>query len=79
MEHAFDVLGLSRTNVMEFKSDNMQDFNEVATDAESVGYYSFGAKKKELEICDVLRPGYGIITDHYLETECDGMVDTKSA
>jgi hypothetical protein len=78
MEHAFDILGMSKKNVEEFASDNMQDFNEVAVDADSVGYYSFGSKKKELEISEVLRPAYKIITDFAIETECDGMVDVHS-
>ena len=79
LEHAFDVLAMSKPNVLEFKSDNMADFNEVAVDADSVGYYSFGAQKSELQISQVLRPAYKIITDFAIETQCDGMVDVHSA
>ena len=52
MERAFEILGMSRANVAEFHSENMADFNEVATDLASVGYYSFGSKKKEMQITE---------------------------
>jgi hypothetical protein len=47
-----------------------------------VDYYSFGAKKKELQMCELLRPGYTVITNHEILHECDGMnkvADTKWA
>jgi len=48
MEKTFEVLGMSLRNAEEFSHENIQAFNEVATDCENVDYYSFGAKKKEL-------------------------------
>lgn len=82
MEKTFEVLGMSLKNAEEFHHSNMEAFNQVATDAQEVDYYSFGAKKKELQMSELLRPGYEIITNHEIMHECDGMnrvSDTKWA
>lgn len=42
----------------------MADFNLVCEDSADVNYYSFGSKKRELQISELLRPGYEIITEH---------------
>ena len=64
MEKAFEALGMSNRNVLEFTSDNLSAFNEVAADKHGVDYYSFGAKRKEAQINELLRAGYEVITDH---------------
>ena len=58
MERAFEMLGMSWENVQEFNTKNMTNFNEGVEDVEGVGYYSFGSKKKELHMNELLRPGY---------------------
>jgi len=73
MEKAFEVLGMNFKNAEEFSHANISAFNEVATDSPDVDYYSFGAKKKELQMTELLRPGYQIITNHDILHECDGM------
>ena len=42
----------------------MADFNLVADDDPDIRYYSFGTKKQELQMSELLRPGYEIITEH---------------
>jgi len=42
----------------------MADFNLVAEDDPDIRYYSFGTKKQELQMSELLRPGYEIITEH---------------
>jgi len=73
MEKTFEVLGMSLKNAEEFSHANMAAFNEVATDSKEVDYYSFGAKKKELDMSELLKPGFEIITNHEMLHECDGM------
>ena len=53
----------------------MDDFNLVAEDSKKVQYYSFGSKKRELQISELLRHGYEVITEHKIQYECDGMVE----
>ena len=64
-------------NVREFNTKNMTGFNEMATDAEGVKYYSFGSKRHEKGINELLRPGYEIITEDNIRYECDGMIETN--
>lgn len=73
MDKAFEVLGMSLKNAEEFSHANITAFNEVAQDCSDVDYYSFGAKKKELSMTELLKPGYQIITNHEMLKECDGM------
>lgn len=73
MEKAFEALGMSLKNAEEFSHANIAAFNQVATDCENVDYFSFGAKKKELQMSELLRPGFQIITNHEILQECDGM------
>lgn len=73
MEKTFEVLGMSFKNAEEFLDANIEAFNQVATDSDIVDYYSFGAKKKELQMTELLKPGYQIITNHEILKECDGM------
>jgi len=40
---------------MEFASRNMRAFNEVALDDPSIKYASFGAKRKELQLNELLK------------------------
>lgn len=61
-EHAIEALGMSLRNAGEFTSKNMHAFNQIATDADGVQYYSFGAKRKEMQIGDLLRANYEKIT-----------------
>ena len=67
MEQAFGVVGLGRTNINEFSKRNLADFNLIAEDVPGVKYYSFGAKKSELMMTELLRPGYEIITEHKIQ------------
>ena len=71
------MVGLSQNTACEFNSSNMRNFNEVAEDKEGVNYYSFGSKRPEMHINEILRPGYAIITGHKIQYECDGMVETN--
>lgn len=75
-DRAFDVLGMSTRNVAEFTSKNMAAFNEVVADKRNCNYFSFGAKKKELMVNDLLRSNHSLITEQRVETETDGMVRT---
>ena len=77
LEKAYEMLGMSGSNVVEFNSVNMGHFNEVCADVKGVGYYSFGSKKKEMHINELLRPGYAIITEHKINYECDGIIETN--
>ena len=61
-ERAIEALGMSLRNAAEFTSKNMHAFNQIATDADDVQYYSFGAKRKEMQIGDLLRANYEKIT-----------------
>ena len=47
----------------------------MVEDVPSVRYFSFGSKKRELLISELLRQGYEIITEHKVQYECDGMVE----
>ena len=47
----------------------------ICEDSPDVNYYSFGSKKRELQISELLRPGYELITEHKIQYECDGMVE----
>jgi hypothetical protein len=52
----------------------MRAFNQVCTDVYGVKYSSFGAKRKEAQICELLRANYEIITEHQIENETDGLI-----
>ena len=71
------VVGLGSKNVKEFGYRNMSDFNSFVEDSPRVEYFSFGSKKRELQLNELLRLGYEIITNHKIQYECDGMVETK--
>ena len=58
------MVGLGANNINEFSKRNMADFNLVAEDDPEIRYYSFGTKKQELQMSELLRPGYEIITEH---------------
>jgi hypothetical protein len=45
LERVFEILGITGRSVQEFTSHNINAFNEVCEDEESVDYYSIGAKK----------------------------------
>ena len=75
MEKGLNVVGLGCKNVMEFTTRNMTDFNLVAEDCADVRYFSFGTKKRELQISELLRPGYELITQHRIQYECDGLIE----
>ena len=45
LERVFEILGITGKAVQEFTSHNINAFNEVCEDEESVDYYSIGAKK----------------------------------
>jgi hypothetical protein len=49
---------MSIRNAGEFTSENMRAFNQVAEDDKNVVYSSFGAKRKELQIGELLRANY---------------------
>ena len=49
----------------------------VAEDVPSVEYFSFGSKKRELQLNELLKHGYEIITNHKIQYECDGMVEVQ--
>lgn len=57
-EKAFEALGMSIMNVAEFTSKNMKAFNEVASDAAEIDYYSFGAKRREFQLSELLRANF---------------------
>ena len=78
-EKALEALGLGLKSVEEFQSKNIRDFNEVCEDCADVDYYSFGTKKQELQISELLRYGYSVITDYKFEWECDGLVEVNEA
>lgn len=52
---------------MEFSTNNMKAFNEIACDDKEIKYTSFGAKRKELQLSVMLRANYEKITDHQLD------------
>jgi len=64
LEKALGVVGLGSKNVNEFAQRNIDDFNLVAEDQPDVNYFSFGTKKRELQISELLRHGYEVITEH---------------
>lgn len=78
-EKAFGVLGMTYRNAAEFTTKNMRAFNEVCVNDDSVKYASFGAKRRELQLCELLKPNYQTITDHQLEIECDGLMRPEEA
>ena len=63
IEKSLSVVGMGIKNVHEFAAHNLDDFNLVAEDSDRVKYFSFGSKKRELQISELLRPAYAIITD----------------
>ena len=73
---ALEVLGVTLESVKEFGSRNMRAFNKVCEDKEDVMYFSFGAKRKQPQICELLRPNFPIITEHQIEVETDGLIRT---
>ena len=77
LERALTVVGLGTKNVKEFGYRNMSDFNNVVEDSPRVEYFSFGTKKRELQLNELLKNGYEIITEHKIQYECDGMVEIK--
>ena len=62
MERALGVVGMGVKNIQEFSQRNLDDFNLVAEDHPDVDYFSFGTKKRELLLNDLLRRGYEIIS-----------------
>lgn len=76
---ALEVLGVTQESVKEFGSRNMRAFNKVCEDQDDVMYFSFGAKRKQPQICELLRPNFPIITEHQIEIECDGFVRLPDA
>ena len=77
LEKALGVVGLGSKNINEFAQRNIDDFNLVAEDQPGVDYFSFGTKKRELQISELLRHGYEVITEHKIQYECDGMVEVN--
>ena len=73
VEKAFEVMGLSLESAQEYCNANMKAFNEVATDCDDVDYYSFSAKKTQSGMCDLLKPGWEMITNNEIRWECDGI------
>ena len=73
LEKAFEVMGLSLESAQEYCNANMKAFNEVATDSDDVDYYSFSAKKTQMGMCDLLKPGWEMITNFEIRWECDGI------
>ena len=63
IEKSLSVVGLGIKNFNEFAAHNLDAFNMVVEDSDRVKYFSFGSKKRELQISELLRPGYEIITD----------------
>ena len=61
LERSFGVVGMGIKNIHEFSQRNMDDFNLVAEDHPDVDYFSFGTKKRELLLSELLRRGYEII------------------
>lgn len=79
-EKAFLQLGMSLRNVQEFTGRNMRNFNQVCTNEDHIKYASMGAKRRELQLGEMLRANYRKITEHRLEIETDGICrveDTK--
>ena len=64
LEKSFAVVGLGVKNVNEFQQRNLDDFNLVAEDSHRVKYFSFGTKKREMQLSELLRKGFEIITEH---------------
>ena len=77
LEKAIEVLGLGWRSVEEFQSRNIRDFNLVCEDCEDVDYYSFSTKKHQLQVSELLRAGWDVITDYKFEVECDGMTEVN--
>ena len=77
LEKSFAIVGLGVKNVNEFQQRNLDDFNLVAEDSSRVKYFSFGTKKREMQLSDLLRKGYEIITEHKIQYECDGMIEVN--
>lgn len=74
VDKAFNVLGVSLKNVEEFTSQNIRDFNSVAIDIPGVEYFSIGAQKTYLEVCDTLKHSHDIISEGMITNRNDGMV-----
>ena len=77
IEKSLSVVGMGIKNINEFAQHNIDDFNLVAEDSDRVKYFSFGSKKRELQISELLRHGYEVITEHKIQYECDGMVEVN--
>ena len=77
MERALGVVGMGVRNIQEFSQRNLDDFNLVAEDHPDVDYFSFGSKKRELLMNDLLRRGYEIISQHKIQYESDGMIEVN--
>ena len=71
------MVGLGPKNIDEFLHRNMNDFNLVVEDDPDVSHYSYGTRKRELQLSELLRPGYQIITEHKIQYECDGLVEAQ--
>ena len=49
----------------------------MCEDCEEVDYYSFSTKKGQLQVSELLRTGWDVITDYKFEIECDGMSEVN--
>lgn len=74
MQTPFTLLGMNLKNVTEYCTKNMEAFNEVVQDHKDVSYYSFGSKKKDEELSDLLREAYEPLTGRELQNETDGII-----
>jgi hypothetical protein len=60
-DNAFEAVGLSQKNALEFTSQNLADFNKVAENAHGVDYFSIGSHKERLQCSDLLRQSHEFI------------------
>jgi triacylglycerol lipase len=79
LERVFEVLGISNSAVQEFTTHNIQAFNEVCHDSQSVSYFSIGAKKSGRTMNAMLRDGHDIIVNDTMGVQCDGLVQDIEA
>ena len=77
LEKAIEALGLGWQSIEEFQSRNIEDLNMVCEDCENVDYYSFSTKKQHLQVSELLRAGWEVITDNKFEVECDGLSEVS--
>jgi hypothetical protein len=79
MDRAFQVTGVTKENVEEFCTANMNAFNDIALDQDNVDYYSMGSQKDSVRVGNVLRTGANIIKRAQIEVRSDGMVRPEDA